>query len=62
MQILKGVCCQYCCKFETNECPIKTASNWSKWGNWCNEYEPDPTQKDAVPLDSVIPSKNFIKV
>jgi hypothetical protein len=41
-RMLKGVCCQYCAHFEQDECPVKIASPWSRWGNWCNVYEPIP--------------------
>lgn len=34
-----GMCCEYCLKMETSECPVKTASPWSRWGNYCNEFE-----------------------
>ena len=43
--LLVGVCCQYCTKFE-GECPIKNASPWSRWKNFCSEYDPN---KDKYP-------------
>ena len=36
--IESGMCCEYCLKQETSECPVKTASPWSRWGNYCNEF------------------------
>ena len=48
--LLDGVCCQYCKHFEQNECPVKTASPWSRWGNWCNVYEPNPDEPEAKPF------------
>ena len=47
---LKGVCCQYCIHFEKTSCPIQNASPWSRWKNWCNEYEPNPDEKEAKPF------------
>lgn len=47
----KGVCCQYCIKFEKSACPIKEASPWSRWGDWCSQYEPNPDEKEAVMLE-----------
>lgn len=47
----KGVCCQYCIKFEKSACPIKEASPWSRWGDWCSKYEPNPDEKEAVTLE-----------
>jgi len=49
-RLLDGVCCQYCKHFEQNECPVKTASMWSRWGNWCNVYEPNPDEPEAKPF------------
>ena len=51
--LLEGVCCQYCKHFEQNECPVKTASPWSRWKNWCNCYEPNPKNTEAKPLPFV---------
>jgi hypothetical protein len=47
---IDGVCCQYCINFEQPLCPVKTASPWSRWGNWCNAYHPNPNMPDARPL------------
>lgn len=37
-EIIEGVCCVYCFKFETKDCPIKTADPWSRW-NYCSSFE-----------------------
>lgn len=36
-EFIPGVCCEYCKKFETAECPVKTASPWSRW-DYCNNF------------------------
>ena len=46
--IVEGVCCAYCAKFNTAQCPIITANNWSRWKNFCNEYE---SQKEGKVLE-----------
>lgn len=50
-ELLEGVCCQYCVHFETIECPVRTAAPWSRWKNWCNEYEPEPEEPEARVLE-----------
>ena len=35
----EGIACVLCSKQEQSECPVKTASPWSKYYNFCNEYE-----------------------
>ena len=47
---IDGVCCQYCINFEQPLCPVQTASPWSRWGNWCNAYHPNPNMPEARPL------------
>jgi hypothetical protein len=37
--MLQGVCCEFCRKKETDECPVTSASPWSRWKNFCSEYE-----------------------
>jgi len=38
--MLNGVCCEFCSKHEKNKrCPVKDASPWSRWKNFCSEYE-----------------------
>ncbi len=49
-KMVNGVCCQYCIKFEQPLCPVKTASPWSRWGNFCNAYEHNPKEPQARPL------------
>lgn len=49
-KIVSGVCCQYCIHFEQSSCPISTASPWSRCGNFCNAYAPNPKYPDAKPL------------
>ncbi len=46
-KIFDGVCCQYCIHFEQPSCPITMASPWSRWGNWCNMYDPNPNETEA---------------
>lgn len=49
--IVQGVCCQYCLKFEEHSCPVKTASPWSRWKNYCSEYAPNNKEyPEALPL------------
>lgn len=33
------ICCEYCTHQLERDCPIKDASPWSKWGNFCNNFE-----------------------
>lgn len=35
----KGKCCEYCTKHEQPECPVKSAEPWSRWRNFCSEFE-----------------------
>lgn len=56
MILLPNVCCAYCLKFETGECPVKSASPWSRWGNWCNEYERNPEMSAAADV-AVVPAR-----
>ena len=35
----KGKCCEYCVKHEKPECPVKNAEPWSRWKNFCSEFE-----------------------
>lgn len=32
------MCCDCCTKMETKECPLVSASPWSRYGNYCNEF------------------------
>jgi len=32
-------CCEFCIKLEKPACPVKSADPWSRWGNYCNEFE-----------------------
>ena len=36
--MIVGLCCEYCIKHETNDCPVDNASPWSRWANFCNEF------------------------
>jgi hypothetical protein len=56
---IDGVCCQYCIKFEQPSCPVKTASPWSRWGNWCNAYHPNPNMPEARPLPDAKPTSHL---
>lgn len=53
-KLLDGVCCQYCIYFEKPECPIKEASPWSRWGNWCSEYQPNPSEPSALTINEAL--------
>lgn len=35
----EGICCEFCKKQESSLCPIESASPWSRWKNFCNEFE-----------------------
>ena len=50
--ILNGVCCAFCADFEKKECPVVTASPWSRWSNFCSEYKRDA--KDALSLRTAV--------
>jgi hypothetical protein len=56
---LDGVCCGFCAKFERRECPVKGASPWSRWQNWCSEYEPDPAQIEAKTIEEGVIRKRL---
>lgn len=32
-------CCGICKKFEKSNCPVHSANPWSKWKNYCNEFD-----------------------
>jgi hypothetical protein len=53
---LKGVCCEFCRKVRTEECPVESAAPWSRWKNWCSEYQPNPDEPEAVSLESLLAS------
>lgn len=36
-ELIKGVACEYCGKQQNNDCPVKTASPWSRW-DYCNHF------------------------
>ncbi len=50
MAILPGVCCAFCGKFEKPDCPVKSASPWSRWEHWCVEYEKNSAYPEALTL------------
>ena len=60
-ELLNGVCCQYCQHFETSECPVQTASPWSRWGNWCSEYQPTPNEPDARSLVAAFAERKLVQ-
>ncbi len=35
----KVKCCAFCSKFETSDCSIVQADNWSKWKDYCSKFE-----------------------
>jgi len=53
-KILVGVCCALCRWFELPGCPVSSASPWSRYGNWCNVYEPNPGMPDAKTIEAAI--------
>ena len=52
--LLKGVCCAYCVKFETGACPVRTASPWSRWKDFCGEYTPNPDEPCALTIAEAV--------
>ena len=46
-EYIDGICCLYCGKYESNECPIKTASPWSKY-DYCNQFR-DNMLNQSIP-------------
>lgn len=50
-EILFGVCCEYCLYHMQDVCPVKIATNWSKWSAFCSKYKPNPECKDAKKLE-----------
>jgi hypothetical protein len=32
-------CCAACRYFESKRCPVKAAEPWSRWGNYCSEFQ-----------------------
>ena len=49
--IVEGVCCAYCTNRDTEQCPVINANNWSRWKNFCSEYEPDACIVEAKVLE-----------
>ncbi len=41
------ICCESCQHAESPICPVREASPWSRWGNFCNKYEPKPGCPEA---------------
>lgn len=48
-EVIFGVCCEYCSKFESDECPVKSASPWSRW-DYCNHFREKGTNKTIVDI------------
>ncbi len=46
-QMVPAVCCRLCLKFQTKDCPVKTASPWSSWKDFCSKYIPNITYPEA---------------
>ena len=46
-ELIFGVCCEYCNKFEKDECPVKLASPWSRW-DYCNHFR-DKESGKSIP-------------
>jgi hypothetical protein len=60
--MLQGVCCEFCRKKETYECPVKKASPWSRWADWCSRYEKNDepaalTIQESVRLEYAKPQR-----
>jgi hypothetical protein len=34
-----GKCCASCATFDRKECPVKNADPWSRWKDYCSNYE-----------------------
>ncbi len=51
--MIVGLCCELCKKHETSGCPVKEASPWSRWVNFCNRFENDNgrTLLDLLPKE-----------
>lgn len=58
--MIAGICCEYCIKQETNDCPVENASPWSRWNNFCSEYENDNgrTISSYMKIVKIIGEKN----
>ena len=39
MELIVGICCEYCIKFESGDCPVINADSWSRHKNFCSEFE-----------------------
>jgi len=51
---INGICCQYCLLFETKDCPVREASNWSRWVNFCNCYIQNPAYLEAQSFSALL--------
>jgi hypothetical protein len=49
-KIVIGVCCAYCRHFDKPACPVKQASPWSRFKDFCGEYVPSESQDTALTL------------
>ncbi len=55
-EFIKDVCCEYCKKFDTDDCPVKTASPWSRW-DFCNNFR----DKDNKAIAEILEQSYFEK-
>lgn len=39
--MIVGLCCELCKKHGTDNCPVKEAAPWSRWANFCSEFQGD---------------------
>lgn len=46
--MVNGICCEYCTKQETKDCPVKRGVPWSRWKNFCSEFEHKETNKNIT--------------
>ena len=44
-----GKCCEYCTKHEKPECPVKNAEPWSRWKNFCSEFDKNEIKPHNLP-------------
>ncbi len=41
--MIVGLCCELCKKQGTDDCPVKTASPWSRWEDFCDKFIDEKT-------------------
>ena len=48
--LVDGISCEYCKHNEAMTCPVVEADNWSRWKNFCSEF-----QNEKFKLNEIIP-------